>query len=751
MQKNVYKIIIVVVVALVVLGGGYWYYQNNEDVDFNIFSTKIENTESKPLAATLAYQQGNVLVKVADGDWQTVETDAVLHEGDSISTGEESDIKAIIELENGDIIRLGYNTEIFFTSLKTDAVKISQVSGASYHRVSKDRSEVYEVETPELTTQAMGTAFDVVMGDDKIEVGVVESKVRLITSESNEELKEGEIAEVNITDKDISIGVLGEEKLKNNWYTWNKEEDSKKTDKLGVLSDYAGPAINISSPKEGEVTENNKINIEGTVSDFEAKIYINGEEVENNAGQYSKEVSLNVGKNVIIVSAEDANGYKSLKEIKIYYQTTSTNATPITLTAETKTDGVYLRWNKATGENFQYYKVVRSETNESLKYPDDGYIAVNGIGQESYIDTDVSADKIYYYRVCEVYSGDKVFCSNVAHMLGKQQIEQEQEQEQNNDTQNQEQNQNQNENRVGIFLSGEGQSDGIHLTWSVEGMEISNGFKLIMGESINPVYPGNDAKLISENNATSYTWALTNGQTYHFRVCQYNGEGACLVYSNNISVKAYQPADTSVNLIMSAKAENTGVGLWWTAVADDVAGFKYYKVVRSETNSDLRYPDDGYISVQSKGSESYRDFSSVKGKPYYYRICAVGDSIYCGNVIQITPVHENPAPSAVILSATYSDGKVSLSWTQSGEPDFKYYKIAWSQTVVTPTYPIDGYIKAESTKEKLTFTDEGDKVGTRGSEVDLSTGTHYYSVCVVDSQDKVACSNVKTLVNGVIQ
>ncbi|MFH2049812.1 MAG: hypothetical protein ABIJ12_10245, partial [bacterium] len=236
-------------------------------------------------------------------------------------------------------------------------------------------------------------------------------------------------------------------------------------------------------------------------------------------------------------------------------------------------------------------------------------------------------------------------------------------------------------------------------------------------------------------------------------VCQYNGEGACLVYSNNITIRAYQPSDSSVNLIMSAKAESTGVGLWWTAVADDVSGFKYYKVVRSETNSNLRYPDDGYISAQSKGSESYRDFSSVKGKSYYYRICAVGDSTYCSNVIQTTPVHENPTPIAVTLSATYSESgeSVVLTWTQSNEPDFKYYKIAWSQTVATPTYPTDGYIKAESTKEKLTYTDEGGKTGSRGSAVDLSMGTHYYSVCVVDSQDQVACSNAVTLTNGIAQ
>ena len=755
MQKNTYKIIAVIAIAIIVIAGAtYWYYQNNDDISFDFFSTnsKDSDAESTPVAATLAYQYGDVLVKDGDGDWAAVETDTVLHEGDSISTGDNTDIKAIIELENGDIIRLGYNTEIFLTSLQSDAVKISQVSGASYHRVSKDRNEVYEVETPEMTTQALGTAFDIVMGEEKIEVGVVESKVKVITDKTEEELKEGETAEVDLTEKDITVGELEENDLKNDWYTWNKEQDSKKTDKLGVLADFAGPEITIESPDNEEVFENDQVTVSGTVNDFNAKIYVNGEEVDNNVGKYSKELSLTAGKNIITVAAEDENGYKTLKEVKVYYQTGAAAATPIVMNAETKTDGVHLNWNAANGETFQYYKVVRSETNELPKYPEDGYISKNSKGQESFLDTDVSEEKTYYYRICEVHTGDKVFCSNVAHMKGKLVQAQEQEQEQeDNQGEQQNQEQNQNQNRVGLFLSGEAKEDGIHLSWSVEGMTVEKGFKLVKGESANPEFPGNDAKYITDSSQLSYTWALTNGQTYHFRVCQYNGDGACLVYSNDIAIKAYQPADSAVNLVMSAKAESTGVGLWWTAVADDVSGFKYYKVVRSETNSDPRYPDDGYISVQSKGSESYRDFSSVKGKSYYYRVCAVGDSIYCGNVIQVTPVHDNPEPTAVSLSATYADGQVILTWTQSNEADFKYYKIAWSQTNASPAYPADGYIKAESTKEKLTYTDDGSKTGSRGSTTDLTTGTHYFTICVVDTQNQVACSNTVTLTNGVIQ
>jgi hypothetical protein len=479
--------------------------------------------------------------------------------------------------------------------------------------------------------------------------------------------------------------------------------------------------------------------VEGTVDDFEAKLFINDEEADNNAGQFLKEITLSSGKNVITVVAEDSNGYRTLQEVKVIYQVAAL-ATPIALTAETQDDGVHLSWNESTGADFQYYKVVRSETNADLKYPDDSYIAVQNKGEESYTDTEVSADKTYYYRVCEVMSGDKVFCSNVVHMKGKVVVEEtpvEPEPETIEES--------------GITLSAIAEDDGIHLSWIVTDMTIEHGFKIAKGDTVSPVYPGNDYRYLSDSAVRNYTWALTDGQAYHFRVCQYNSDGKCLEYSNNVKVIARELTSEDIGLIMSVKAEDSGVGLWWTDVTDSITGFKYYKVVRSETNADLKYPDDSYIAVKSAGQESHRDYSAVKGTSYYYRICAVGNTIYCSNVIQVTAVNENPAPSAVTLSGTYSGGSVTLTWTASAESDFKYYKVVWSQTNAAPEYPADGYLTPVSNASTVTHTDDGSVIGSRETAVDLSTGTHYYSVCIADSQGQIACSNVITLIDGVVQ
>lgn len=730
MQRKSFILVVAIVLVLTAIGGGVWWLTNHPEVTKQSTTNVVRSAD---LAATLAYQQGDVTVKVGDGDWLAVETDTVLHQGDSLKTGLES--KAIVELENGDIVRLGYTSEVFFTSLKTDSVIITQTSGASYNRVAKNQSRVYEVKTDSATIQALGTAFDVVKDADSVDVTVVESQVKVITEKEQEAVAEGKLAIVDPTKQEVEVEEVDKSDLTNDWYTWNKEEDSKKTDKLGILAEYAGPAVTITQPVSGATSDTGSVTVIGTVSDITAKITVNGESVENLAGQFSVPVTLAAGKNIITVVAEDTEGHKTIKEVKVTYQVAAA-ATPLKLEAGTEDDGVHLAWNPSTSAGFQFYKVVKSETNADLAYPADGYIAKLAIGTERYTDTDVSTDKTYYYRVCEVVAGDQVFCSNVVHMKGKTVTEED------TDTEDTE--------ADTLTLTASAEDDGIHFEWAVKGLTIEKGFKLVKGSAANPVFPTNDAQYLSDSKSRSYTWAITDGETYHFRICQYNGSGGCVVYSNDVTVKAHEGAVQAANVILSAKAEESGVGLWWTD-ASEIAGFKYYKVVRSETNANLKYPDDGYIVAKSKGEESHRDYSAVKGKRYFYRVCAVGTATSCSNVVEVTAINENAAPTAVTLQGSISAGTVTLTWTASAEKDFKYFKVVWSQTKPAPVYPADGYIKAIGGANDITATDDGSKMGSRTAAVDLSAGAHYYSVCVVDQADQVACSNSVYVLNGVVQ
>ena len=72
---------------------------------------------------------------------------------------------------------------------------------------------------------------------------------------------------------------------------------------------------------------------------------------------------------------------------------------------------------------------------------------------------------------------------------------------------------------------------GIKFTWTVNGINVDQGFKLVRSIEANPVYPGNDYQYLTNKDQRSYTWGIKDGKTYYFRVCQYLG-GKCGVFIN---------------------------------------------------------------------------------------------------------------------------------------------------------------------------------------------------------------------------
>lgn len=166
-----------------------------------------------------------------------------------------------------------------------------------------------------------------------------------------------------------------------------------------------------------------------------------------------------------------------------------------------------------------------------------------------------------------------------------------------------------------ITLSGSASGDAINLSWTTAGIDTSHGFKVVKSTSPDPVYPGNTYVYVSNGN--SYSWSLTDGVTYNFRVCQYTGSG-CGVYSNNIQVKAPYVADGVVNSI--ALSAGTGLGVSWTV---DGYSDKGFKLVWSKTSSPT-YPNRSsdryhYYSSPSTTSGSIEAFDG--SGTYYVRVC----------------------------------------------------------------------------------------------------------------------------------
>jgi len=174
-----------------------------------------------------------------------------------------------------------------------------------------------------------------------------------------------------------------------------------------------------------------------------------------------------------------------------------------------------------------------------------------------------------------------------------------------------------------ITLNGVQDNGKAVLTWSLVGMGSPKGFKVVVSESPNPVYPGNDYHYLSSPDVRSDAWdTLAKGKTYYFRVCEYLG-GACGVYSNNATVTL--PADSSVSttgneqrvIILSTTLSGNTANLTWTL--QGMTSPKGFKIVRSNTMNPV-YPgnDYHYLSDPMQRTDSWPSLSSGTN---HFRVC----------------------------------------------------------------------------------------------------------------------------------
>ncbi len=177
-----------------------------------------------------------------------------------------------------------------------------------------------------------------------------------------------------------------------------------------------------------------------------------------------------------------------------------------------------------------------------------------------------------------------------------------------------------------IILSGEKSSSGVRLHWDVSDVNTSNGFKVVKSKELNPVYPGNDYKYLSEAGIRDYKWKIDSGKKYHFRVCAYLGNGKCGTYSNDVYVdtpdgdieddKGDDGYASKVSL--SASEDGDNVKLKW-----DISGGgapKGFKVVKSKSKNPV-YPGDDYKYLSDGDTRKYTWKDLKEDKTYYFRVC----------------------------------------------------------------------------------------------------------------------------------
>jgi len=179
------------------------------------------------------------------------------------------------------------------------------------------------------------------------------------------------------------------------------------------------------------------------------------------------------------------------------------------------------------------------------------------------------------------------------------------------------------------------------------------------------------------------------------------------------------------SIIFSAVLQNDGsVKTDWSKY-DHAESFTYYKVVRSQTNANPVYPDDGYIYYGGDVNVlTYTDNEAPEGTSYY-RICQIGSPArYCSKVVTIVkgaativpdpvtvvePVKEAPVPTlyeepavemvsgfndvpvdnfaADCLVKLGADGIVESGTDVSFRPDSAINRAEFLKLVMTAYYP----------------------------------------------------------------
>lgn len=175
---------------------------------------------------------------------------------------------------------------------------------------------------------------------------------------------------------------------------------------------------------------------------------------------------------------------------------------------------------------------------------------------------------------------------------------------------------------AGLVLSGTQYATGVKLNWSVNGLSVTKGFKVVKGLSANPTYGKDSASYVSDSNARSYSWTIKDGKTYHFRVCVYTGDG-CSSYSNDITVAAPKVAGSEGQApsgVLSLTSTG-GKNVSWTLDGSAPSG---YKLVWSKSANPV-YPGSDY---EYYGSESTKSgtIGAKEAGTYYVRVCMYNTS-----------------------------------------------------------------------------------------------------------------------------
>lgn len=599
--KGFYILLILVILVIIFI---LWSINRAEE-EQEIIDQKFTDQESMPsLAAKVQMTEGSLELKSGDNDWVEITDNYQIVNGDRIRTA--ADSKAIIELPDKSLIRVAPNSQVLFSELGLADIVIEQEQGMAFHRVNDQSPTIYRVKNGTIEMTALGTAFNVKVEQDIAYLTVTESRVKVKIYQDEEiqsmrTIEEGIQATVNPSldiDKIIkSDEISTSDLLSVDWYAWNLEQDQKNNFYTGIFEEAT--KLVITSPEQSTfTTDEDAVLIKG-VTDPEAEIFIDGNELKNNDGNFEMNYKLGSGDNEItIVVKKDKNLNKKILNIK-------STAAEKSITLDGKVDGqdAELSWTSEGLNEFKEFKVLLGKTKGVLTYPTS---SMHVVGKDNKKDSWPGLeDGEYFFRICAYSEEDG--CLAYSNQL--------------NLTIGTEEDSNEALKKEGtINLNTSKSANSISLSWTTSNkMDTTDGFRTIIGQSDNPTYPGSSTHLIK--NQTTDTWKSLNPGSYYFRVCLLDGD-SCVVYSNSVSETI--EAGTQATLILSGANETTSVTL--NLIPQNVpSGSSYFYLMNKSAN--VQYPG---LEYRKSAAASYTWTDLTPGETYYFRAC-VDDGGTCGS------------------------------------------------------------------------------------------------------------------------
>ncbi|HUT21778.1 MAG TPA: FecR domain-containing protein [Candidatus Bipolaricaulota bacterium] len=672
-KKPFYKLkIFYIALVVVAFVGGFVIWSIAKEpaaVQTNIISNDEESATE--YQAVINYLRGEAEYQTAaDQPWQNLSFTQKVEKGTSIRT--KSNSKLELTFSDGSLVRLDENSALTVQEFNAADIIINHIAGNAYHRVNPDSTAIYQVFINGDEVTALGTAFNTYNENkDLTKITVIESKVKVKVYKDSllVNMKNVESGKLCVIDKTKSEENMVETKdadkkalLENDWFSWNKDEDSAKELSLGFFEDDI--KLKVTEPSDAETTtDEDSYLIKGEV-DKDATLKISGVAVSHEDEQFEHEVSLSEGKNEIELTAE-LDGEETKQTITITYDKEAKDEIgEFKLSTSVNDDSVKLTWTIADKDTDKGFKIVKS-SKENPAFPADENKYITQSDARTYTWTDIG-EGTYHFRVCVYQSDGK--CENYTNDASAAIVKE--------------------ETKTGsISLTGSADGTTAKLSWTTSDLDASKGFKVAKGSNANPTYPGNDAQYLSDKNTRSYSWTNLSAGTYHFRVCEYTGSG-CGAYSNDVTVTiAEQKPTTTGSISLTAVADGNGAGLTWATSGLDAA--KGFKVVKGST-ANPTYPGNDAQLV----SGSSFTWMNLPAGTYHFRVCEYtgsGCGAYSNDATVTITGDEVQESGSISLSGSSSNGKANLSWSTSGNLNFDNgYKVVFADTA-NPVYPGNQY------------------------------------------------------------